>query len=111
MPQTRNSLAENKTDLVKLNRRINNLLRRELISKRYYRIKNNSKNTVYVPFNFKGFLLSYSFENCKKLIYFEKFMKKRFSLFVPELYIYNLESKKWDLIKNTYIDKNKVEEF
>jgi len=111
-PQTRYTLADNKTDLVKVNRHINELLRKNLIIKKYYHI-DETRQVVYIPIDFKGFLINYAikttiFNNTPRelLIYFKDYKYELFSLKIKDTYV--LQDNEWVGYGDMFIDKSEV---
>lgn len=112
-PQTRYTLCNCATDFVKLNRIVKRLIKRNLITKRYYHV-DNTKQVVYVPFNFSGFLINYLMDDLdlnktyKKeyLFYFDDYINDNFTFKIKHLYV--LDSNVWLYLGTCYIDKHNI---
>lgn len=106
IPQTRYTLANTKTELLKVNKSINRLCKIKEITKRYFHV-DNSLQVVYIPFDFKGFLINYKLNKKEEvLIFFKDYFYVNFDLFLMECWL--LDTNKWVIYTDVYIDKKRV---
>jgi len=114
IPQTRYTLAENKTDLIKVHKIVKRLEKRGIICRRYFHI-NGTRQTVYIPKNLDGFLLNYlmididdgaNTKQTEYLLFFKDYKHMDLEFFIKKCYL--LDKNKWIRLKNVYLDKGKV---
>jgi hypothetical protein len=112
LPQTRYTLAKNKTDLLKIHKIMKRLEKRNLICRRYFHI-DGTRQTVYVEKNIKGYLVNYlapDINNLNKkkeyLLYFLNYRHLDFDFYVSSCML--LDSNNWIKLKGVYLNKNNV---
>jgi len=105
LPQTRYTLGKTKTDLIKVNKNILRLVKRNLIQKRYYHV-DGSLQVVYLPIDFKGFLVNYRTDEDEFLMYFTDYDYEGFAFKIKNVHI--LMRNEWQYFKKMYIDKNRI---
>ena len=112
LPQTRYTLANSTTELIKLYRKIKRLEKQNIICKRYFHI-NGARQVVYIKKNLDCYLTNYlmqDIDNPSKekeyLICFSTYNISDFNFFVDVCYL--LDSNKWLKLEGVYLDKNNM---